>query len=119
MNSNSGWVDVFWSPVAVSLSTTYYMVLESTNDIVAAFSDSDTYSNGNALYAGNTTTFSHFDLAFRTYYDDGVQIQVPEPGTLALFSLGLVGLGLVRHVARPSHSHRAYESAAYGRRFSL
>jgi hypothetical protein len=84
-----GFVDVFWTPAAVSAGTQYYMVLASSNNSFASFSTS-TYANGNALFRGGD--ISNYDLTFRTFADDGAAQAVPEPGALALLGLGFVGL---------------------------
>lgn len=97
INSNSGWVDVFWDAVTIDLASTYYMVLSSTQrNMVASYSHYGRYSDGNALYAGSTHAHSYYDLAFRTFSDDSHATDVPEPGTLALLGLGLLGLVITR-----------------------
>lgn len=84
-----GFVDIFWTPAAVTANTQYYMVLSTSNNAFASFSTS-TYANGNALFRGGD--ISNYDLTFRTFADDGAVQAVPEPGTLAMLGLGLAGL---------------------------
>jgi len=98
VNSNSNWVDAFWSPAALISGNTYYMVIASQQQyLVAGFTSSASYGLGNAIFAGNATAWSNYDLAFRTYSDNAAN--VPEPMTLGLIGLGLLGLGLSRRKA--------------------
>lgn len=89
INPNSGWVDVFFTPSALTADTTYYLIIQSTNSIVASYGFPG-YADGNALYFGSETAYASYDLAFRTYYETNVT-DVPEPGSLALFGLGIAG----------------------------
>jgi len=87
----AGFVDIFWTPAAVSAGTQYYMALASSNNAFAAFSPTASYAKGSALFRG--TGFGQtYDLTFRTFADNGATQAVPEPGVLALLGLGFVGL---------------------------
>lgn len=97
VNGQSNWVDAFWSPAALISGNTYYMVFASNANLVAAYTPSASYAAGNAIYGGDSTTWRGYDLAFRTYSDNGAS--VPEPMTLGLIGLGLLGLGLSRRKA--------------------
>lgn len=94
VNPNSGWIDVFFNPAAVTVGNQYYLIIQSTNSIVASYGI-PSYADGNAVYFGSETAYQSFDLTFRTYYENNLT-QVPEPGSIALLGLGIAGLAFAR-----------------------
>ncbi len=85
------WVDVFWSPVAVTPDTTLYLVFTSANDTLGITGDVyNPYPRGQVYANGGFGSFPAFDYAFRTYYD-GTVAAVPVPGAVLL---GVIGTGL-------------------------
>lgn len=94
VTSDSGWVDAFWTPVALAAGTTYYLVASSEQEFLAASYTWDAaYTEGSALLdLMPEDYYGDYDLAFRSF---GQSAEVPEPGGFALFGavLGACLLG--------------------------
>jgi hypothetical protein len=100
VGTQGSWVDVFWTPFAVSANTTYFLEFFSDNRNLGIAGDTgNPYAFGN-VFANNFGSFPSFDYTFRTYTDNANS--VPEPAGLALVGLGLVAVAVSRRKAAQS-----------------
>jgi PEP-CTERM motif len=81
-------VEVDWSPVAVTPGAEYFLTFSSTNELspnIAAFRG-DPYAAGELFNGGSPQPF---DSTFETFADVA---DAPEPAAILLLGMGLVGL---------------------------
>ena len=69
------WVDVLWTAVEITPSTTYYLVFVGNTTLGIAGDLYNPYPNGHVFANPGFTPFTTFDYAFRTYYDTEVPIE--------------------------------------------
>lgn len=91
------WVDVFWAPVSVIPTATYFLVFTGSTSLGIAGDISNGYAFGNMFANAGYAAFSNFDYAFRTYATEAVADVVPEPASWALL---IAGFGLTGAVMR-------------------
>jgi hypothetical protein len=99
INSDSGWVDVFWPAIDINSASTYYFVLTSSQDYLTPTYTDNLYSKGHTLAFKETDAYYlQYDLNFRTYYDDTYHgtVDATEPSSIALMSLSLLGFSFLR-----------------------
>ena len=80
------WVDVYWSYITVTPATTYYLVFTGNSTLGISGDLSNPYPNG-YVYANDFSSFTSYDYAFRTYYEDDVSLERSTwAGVKALFN---------------------------------
>lgn len=86
------WFDVFWNPVAVTPGSTLFLLFNRIdfNNTLVINSALNPYPLGVAYANAYGTT--PYDFTFRTYSSTAV----PVPGSIALLTLGLVGMLYLR-----------------------
>jgi hypothetical protein len=78
------WATVFWDIEYITPETTYYLVLETTNDSFGIGSQTgDPYSRGMMFAMPGYQPYPDFDYTFQTF-------AIPEPATLGLLALALL-----------------------------
>lgn len=87
----AGWVDVFWTPVAVTPGTTYFLVFNGPPATGLAGSTLNPYPDGHVFATAGFASFPNLDYTFRTY-----AAAVPEP---AAWATTVGGLGLLALLA--------------------
>ena len=69
------WVDVFWTAVLITPSTTYYLVFLGNTTLGIAGDTSNPYPDGHVFANDGFQPFPGYDYAFRTYYDTEVSFE--------------------------------------------
>jgi len=74
--SPGAYLDVFWSPVAVTPGNTYYLDLSVTASMCYAGDTTNPYGSGQVYANAGYTPFPSFDYTFRTYTGGGLTLAV-------------------------------------------
>ena len=98
----SGWLDVFWAPVAVPNSSLLYLSVQGVGDLTYAtnYAANNPYADGVASYTFTGILNPAYDLTFRTFADTDFNSAVPEPSTWAMMILGFAGIGFMAYRRR-------------------
>lgn len=84
-----GWVDVFWTPVAVTPGATYFLVLSGPSDVALAGSTLNPYPDGQTFANSGFESYPNFDYTFRTF---AAAVPEPAPWASMVGGLGLLAL---------------------------
>ena len=84
------WVDVYWTPVSVTVGQTYYLVFTSSDSSLLIGGDlSNPYPNGNVYANAGYVSWPTYDYAFRTWTRGSA---IPVLGRSGLIILGVLML---------------------------
>jgi hypothetical protein len=87
-----GWFEVLvTTPISLEASDTFAIGVTFGGNQTLIGSSSDPYSGGSLFLNGSEFSSGNYDLNFRTF------MLVPEPTTLALAAIGLLGIGYRRN----------------------
>ncbi len=104
--NDQAWFDVFWTPVALTPGTTYYLDVDATNsgELALKTNSYDPYPDGN-IFSSAFAPQTQYDYVFRTYadttfnqvaIDDPISRDVPEPEGFTILSAGLGWFAVLR-----------------------
>jgi hypothetical protein len=69
------WVDVYWTPAAITPATTYYLVFTGNSTLGISGDVGNPYPYGNVFANSGYQPYISYDYTFRTYYETDVSLE--------------------------------------------
>ena len=91
VGTENNWVDVSWSPVALTAATTYYLVFTGNTSLGISGDVNDGYAFGNVFANSGYGSFPGYDYTFRTFADAAGAVPEPTSWALMITGFGLIG----------------------------